>query len=818
MRNPLNKRLPRDLRQDAGKYVVIFLFLTMLIALVSGFLVADGSMKVAYEGSFEKYNVEDGNIAFDKKPDADLLETIGYKAGVTLYEQNYKNIKYADGKASVRIFKTRGEVNKECLMDGAMPAKDNEVALDRLFAEHQGLAMGDTIRLGRNDYKICGIVALPDYSCLFESNADMMFDATNFGVGVMTKAGYDTLPKGAQVYSYAWKYSEPPADDIEAEERSEEFLDDLSDVLGVYNQSVAQSQIDALQEQGEALAKDMQGELIDAVFGDESAVARAESIQKEIEKLQDTELDETDMIDISDYVPRYANKAINFTGDDLGSDRIMFLVFDYIVTVVLAFIFAITTSGTISNEAGTIGTLRASGYSRGELIRYYMTLPILVTLAAALIGNILGYGVLKESMAGMYFASYSLTTYETIWNSEAFVLTTVVPIVLMLCINLVILTTKLKLSPLRFLRHELGRRQRKLSIPLSPKLPFMHRFRMRILFQNASAYLVLFVGIFLAGAIAVFGTMFGPLLDDYTDVVKESKIASYQYVVSDTEAETDIKGAEKYSVTSLQTMDEQYMKDDVMVYGIKDGSDYVKADIPKGQALINNGMSEKFGLAEGDTVTLKDPYSEDEYSFKIAGIYKYDAALSVFMDKDEYNEMFNEPDDYFSGYFSDVPLTDLDEDDIASTITEEDLYRIATQLRVSMGGFFAYVKYFAIIMFILMMYILTKHIIEKNALSISLTKILGYTSGEIAKLYLVMTSIVVIGSLLISMPIIDWVLHIVFTEFMYMRMTGYIPYIIDYSCYVKMFLMGIGSFAAVCFILMFKISRIPKTDALKNVE
>ena len=38
MRNPLNKRLPRELKHDFGKYLVIFLFMVMMISLVSGFL------------------------------------------------------------------------------------------------------------------------------------------------------------------------------------------------------------------------------------------------------------------------------------------------------------------------------------------------------------------------------------------------------------------------------------------------------------------------------------------------------------------------------------------------------------------------------------------------------------------------------------------------------------------------------------------------------------------------------------------------------------------------------------------------------------
>ena len=54
MKNPLNKRLPREIRGDFGKYLVIFLLLVLCIGFISGFLVADNSMIRAYNEGFEK--------------------------------------------------------------------------------------------------------------------------------------------------------------------------------------------------------------------------------------------------------------------------------------------------------------------------------------------------------------------------------------------------------------------------------------------------------------------------------------------------------------------------------------------------------------------------------------------------------------------------------------------------------------------------------------------------------------------------------------------------------------------------------------------
>ena len=154
------------------------------------------------------------------------------------------------------------------------------------------------------------------------------------------------------------------------------------------------------------------------------------------------------VVNLETFVPRYLNQAIIFTGDDMGGDKAMVVMLLYIVIVIMAFVFGITISNTIRKEAGVIGTLRASGYTRRELILHYMTLPVLVTLIGALIGNILGYTVFKGVCAGMYYGSYSLPTYVTIWNAEAFLLTTVVPVIIMILINYAVLRYRLQLSPL----------------------------------------------------------------------------------------------------------------------------------------------------------------------------------------------------------------------------------------------------------------------------------------------------------------------------------------------------------------------------------
>ena len=43
MRNPLWRRIPKELKEELGKYIVIFLFMVITTGMVSGFMVAGES-------------------------------------------------------------------------------------------------------------------------------------------------------------------------------------------------------------------------------------------------------------------------------------------------------------------------------------------------------------------------------------------------------------------------------------------------------------------------------------------------------------------------------------------------------------------------------------------------------------------------------------------------------------------------------------------------------------------------------------------------------------------------------------------------------
>ena len=142
MKNPLRKRILRELRDELGKYLVIFLLLTATIGFVSGFLVADGSMLAAYEEGFSFCNIEAGHFDLAQKANKAQVKTIqGW--GVQLYENFYVEKPLTNG-STLRVFAPREQVDRVCLMSGSLPQTADEVAIDRMYADNNGLAPGDT--------------------------------------------------------------------------------------------------------------------------------------------------------------------------------------------------------------------------------------------------------------------------------------------------------------------------------------------------------------------------------------------------------------------------------------------------------------------------------------------------------------------------------------------------------------------------------------------------------------------------------------------------------------------------------------------------
>ncbi len=87
VKNPLRKRVIKELLGDWRKYLVIAIFLIVMIGFISGMYVANNSMLTSAEKKITEYNLEDGCFEVSKALDEETVRALesGEKADIRQY-------------------------------------------------------------------------------------------------------------------------------------------------------------------------------------------------------------------------------------------------------------------------------------------------------------------------------------------------------------------------------------------------------------------------------------------------------------------------------------------------------------------------------------------------------------------------------------------------------------------------------------------------------------------------------------------------------------------------------------------------------------
>ncbi len=579
MRNPLFKRLPKELKKDIIKYIVMFLFLTLPIALCSGYMVGNDSMIKTYYEGIEKYSLEDGHFTTMSSLDDNLIEEIEKEENLDIYKLYYKD-ELTTNKHTIRLYKLsdRDNINKWCVHKGVLAQKENEIALDRLYCDNNKINIGDSIKISNKDFTVTAYISLFDYSSLFKNNTDSMFDANRFSISLVNDEAFNNISNDNLIYNYAYLYHERLSDK-EAHNKTSELS------KNIYTKLL------------------LSGNKLDSLISKED------------------------------------NQAIKFTIDDLEGDLTMMLVFGAIIVFGIAFIFALSIKSQIEGEAKSIGTLKAMGYKNRELLVQYLILPTATTLLAGIFGNILAYTGLKTYIVNLYYHSYSLPLYTTFYNSKALLYTTILPIIMVLIINFLVVLKVLLIPSLNLLRNQLITKKNKKVVKLSHKINFISKFQLRVILQNKGTYIALFFGTLLASIILLFGLMMNPLLEHYKTEVIKSQIAPYQTILK---VDIDNLDGEKLYVKTMDYGNDQIMIFGLEKYGdsSKYLNNLFISDNKK--VIVSSGLKSKYGFKKGSNIKFEEKYTDNKYELKVEGVYDTTGTLAIFMDANYFKETFDD--------------------------------------------------------------------------------------------------------------------------------------------------------------------------------
>lgn len=234
MQKVLRKRILRDLKKNAPRYIAIGFLIVLSMYLVVSMLGAAETIIRGSEAADEKACVEDGEFSLFvpmKKSEWNRLKD----KGVTLEKMFYLDYTDKDEKV-IRLFKNRENIDKITIKDGRLAENDTEAVIERRYAEVNHINVGDKIEIGGREFTVSGIGTVPDYDCTLKGIGDTGCDSKNFGLAFVTEDTYESLKaegknSKSEEYYYAYILNDSMTDEeLKEELKNLEFsADDVDD-------------------------------------------------------------------------------------------------------------------------------------------------------------------------------------------------------------------------------------------------------------------------------------------------------------------------------------------------------------------------------------------------------------------------------------------------------------------------------------------------------------------------------------------------------------------------------------------------------------
>lgn len=773
MQRILRRRVFRELKENRFRYLALGLLIVLGMYIVIGLVGAADTVIIRTAETAKANRVEDGQFSVFE-PLAEKEESSLEKEGITLEEHFYLDYDLAgesalseagglsggagfEDDAVLRVFTQRKKIDLVQVDSGKLPKEEGEILLERRFCEEQGISVGDRISVGSREFTVAGIGTAPDYESSLRSFSDSAVDSAQFGTGFVTAEDYRQMRNAGR--------------SISSEEYTYAYL---------LNGQMSDKQL-----------KEKLKEL--EIVADDTGI----SLSK-----------------LTRFVPAKDNPRIGSAGDDKFVDKAAGLAAGVIVLILFAYVISVFTVHSIERESGVIGTLYAMGVKRKELMRHYLMLPVMLSFLAGGIGTALGY---SSFGVGRYlrepYGYFSIPKTEVVYEPYLLLYGLAVPPLAAVLTNYLVIRKKLERHPLALIRGE-HKKNRVTTIRLSGG--FVRVFQIRQLLRERRTAAAVFLGMFISLLIVMLS------LDCYaicshvkTENARDTKFA-YMYTYKYPEEKVPEGGEEAYGVTMKKEV--LGYPFDVMLLGIHEGNPYFDAPVEEGEdrVLVSSALAQKYGISEGDVMTLLDEEKDRYYAFRVDGIVTYSAGFFAFMDIDSMRNLMGESKDYYNIVFSDHAL-DIDNDRLYASLSKEEVEKSAAVFVEQMKGMVTSLLVVSALIFAVVMYLMMKVMIDRSALSISLFKVFGCRKREIRRLYLNGNFFVAAVSALAGIPLAKAVMDLLF-PYMVANVACGVNLSFSWQMYVGIFISVLVLYGIINGLLMRRVNRILPAEVLKMWE
>ena len=689
MQKVLRKRVLRDLKDNVFRYIALaFLIIIGMYVIVS--LIGAGATIIDNGEAHDKANkIENGQFSVFVPLSDDEISQLE-DAGAEVEKMFYEDYDVMDGK-TLRVFTNRKNIDLVECDEGRLAENDDEIVVEKRFSQVNDVSVGDTIQIAGNDFKVTGIGTSPDYNALFKEMSDTVVDSKVFGTVFVTENAYEKLHSTGEsvkteTYLYAFRL------------KGKTTCDDVKDALG--DIKVDTDGMAELKKETDSFLKDY----------------------------------DTDLANITSFVTGDDNPRIGGAADDQQINVQAGYFFGVLLMLLFTYVISVFVVHGIEKESSVIGALYALGVKRRDLMMHYLTLPVIVTTVAGIIGFLIGISNvgIPVQMADAY-AYYSIPDMDVKIPPILIVYGIVMPPLAAIVVNYFVIRKKLSQTALSLIKNEV--KQPKGSNVDLGDMGFVGRFRVRQMLREMRTGLTVVIGMF----IALICLMLSLNTATFCSKVKKQNVEDTHYEYMYTykyPTENPPEGGEAAYAKTLKKEIYGYNWD-VTVLGLSKNTKYFDVDLKDGKnrVAISSSFAEKYGYGVGDEIVLHDEENDIDYGFTVDSVTQYTPAFYVFMTIDDARELFGAGSDEYNVVFADKDLG-VDPARLYATTTKADIESAAGIFADQMRSMVVMIVIISTLIFVVVMYLMMKVMIDRSAFSISLIKVFGFRTKEIRKLYL----------------------------------------------------------------------------------
>ena len=206
MKRVLFKRYLRDIKKNFFRYFALFLLIAVCMFLVvaivdSAYSIIEGTKELQ-----ERTHLEDCQVTLFNPFTPEEIKAIEDK-GVTV--ESHTSFDYTlEDDSVLRIFANREKIDLVTLDEGKEAASHGEIVLLNRYAAEKNIKIGDTIKLGDEEYIVSGIGSSADYDAPYRKISDTSIDSSVFGTAFVCEQDYNLLKKdkhaGSEDVTYAF--------------------------------------------------------------------------------------------------------------------------------------------------------------------------------------------------------------------------------------------------------------------------------------------------------------------------------------------------------------------------------------------------------------------------------------------------------------------------------------------------------------------------------------------------------------------------------------------------------------------------------------